>query len=92
MFNRALHAERDTSIHRFTHFDGKTCRYAADPYPPSKENPTLPLPPPTHKRKLWRVDGQMSGEQWCALTGLFFRNNELVAEHFRDAFPASLIP
>jgi hypothetical protein len=39
VFNRALHAERDTSTHQFTHVDGKTCRYRTDYYPPCKENP-----------------------------------------------------
>ena len=59
VFNRALHAERDTSIHQFTHVDGKTCRYAVEDYPPCRENPMLRLPSPTHQRKLWRVDGPM---------------------------------
>lgn len=88
VFNRALHAERDTRTHQFTHTDGKTCRYPTDDYPPCKENPMLPLPPPTHQRKLWRVDGPMSDAQWCELIGLFFRGNELIPEHLREAFPA----
>ncbi len=33
----------------------------------------------------------MSDEQWCELTGLFFRGNELIPEHFRETFPALAI-
>ena len=30
----------------------------------------------------------MSDEQWCDLVGLFYRRNELIAEHLNEAFPA----
>jgi hypothetical protein len=32
------------------------------------------------------VDGPLSDEQWMEVVGLFFRNNELIGEHFADAF------
>ncbi len=58
VFNRALHAQRDTSTHQFTHVDGKTCRYPVVDYPPCKENPMLPLPPPTHGESCGALTGQ----------------------------------
>jgi hypothetical protein len=83
--NRELHAERDTEAHAFTHVDGKVCRFPAASYVPSPTNPRADPGTPAASRKLWRVDGRMSDEQWSELVGNFFRGNELVEEHLRDA-------
>lgn len=91
VFSRELHTERDTSAHVFRHVDGKVCRYAAENYGPSAECPNARLPSPTHSRKLWRVDGELADEQFCELIGLHFRQNELVEEHFQEAFPAESV-
>jgi hypothetical protein len=85
--NRELHAERDTAARRFTHVDGKICRYDADTYLPTTDHPNADPGVPDKSRKLWRVDGPMTDKQWCELVGLFFRLNELIAEHFAEAFP-----
>jgi hypothetical protein len=90
VLNRELHAERDTRTKRFTHVDGKVCRYPVETYPPTAQNPRAELPTPERARKLWRVDGPMTDEQWYELVGLFYRGNELIAEHFQDAFANSL--
>lgn len=85
--NRELHAERDTDARRFVHVDGKLRRYPADTYGPSVLDPYADFGPHSHSRKLWRVDGELSDEQWCRLVGLWFRGNELIEEHFKAAFP-----
>jgi hypothetical protein len=85
--SRELHAERDTVAHRFTHVDGKTCEFDAAGYEPSAVNPSAPLGVPNRALKLWRVDGAMTDDQWACLVGLHFRQNELIGEHFREAFP-----
>jgi hypothetical protein len=85
--NRELHAERDTEAHGFTHVDGKVKRYPTETYGVDRHNPRGAPGPHSHSRKLWRVDGPMTDEQWCELVGLHFRHNELVAEHFRAVFP-----
>ncbi len=87
--NRALHAERDTRARRFTHVDGKVCRFPVESYEPSAQNPRQRPGVPDRARKLWRVDGEMGDEQWSELVGLFFRGNELIEEHFAQAFPVS---
>ncbi|HMS72251.1 MAG TPA: hypothetical protein PKB03_04390, partial [Baekduia sp.] len=87
--NRELHAERDTAQRRFTHVDGKMCEDAADGYAPSATNPGVEPGKFTRSRKLWRVDGDMSDEEWAALVGLHFRGNELIAEHFAELFPGT---
>ena len=85
--NRELHTERDTSARCFTHIDGKVRRYPANSYGPSRSNPRASFGPHTHSRKLWRVDGALTDKQWCQLAGLYFRQNELIEEHFKEAFP-----
>jgi hypothetical protein len=86
VINRALHAERDTRARRFSHVDGKVCRYPVTSYTPSAQNPRAELGLPERARKLWRVDGELSDAEFAELTGLFFRGNELLEEHFREAF------
>lgn len=90
VINRALHAERNTQTRRFTHVDGKVCRYPVASYAPTVHNPRAELGNPERARKLWRVDGELTDEQWSELVGLFFRGNELIAEHFQAAFPSRL--
>jgi hypothetical protein len=60
--------------------------YPTETYGPTAANPRARPGAPERRRKLWRVDGPMSDEQWMELVGLFFRGNELIGEHFEDAF------
>jgi hypothetical protein len=85
--NRELHTERDTIDRVFTHVDGKIRRYPTETYAVDHDQPRGDPGPPSHSRKLWRVDGQMTDAQWAELVGLHFRGNELVPEHFRTVFP-----
>jgi len=87
VLNRELHAERDTVARGFTHVDGKMCRYDAAAYLPTPQVPNANPGVPDKSRKLWRVDGPMTDEQWRTLIGLFFRGNELIGEHFAETFP-----
>jgi hypothetical protein len=87
VFNRELHAERDTAAKAFTHVDGKTCGYETTAYLPSAAHPNAEPGDPTRSRKLWRVDGRVTDQQWCSLVGLHFRGNDLIDEHFAAAFP-----
>jgi hypothetical protein len=89
VINRELHAERDTRTKRFTHVDGKVCRYPLESYAPTAQDPRAALQAPERARKLWRVDGPMTDEQWYELVSLFYRGNELIAEHFQEAFASS---
>ncbi len=86
VLNRELHAERDTSTRKFMYVDGKIVHYPTETYAPTATNPRALPGPHERKRKLWRVDGPMSDEQWMEVAGLFFRDNELIGEHFEDAF------
>ena len=86
--NRELHAERDTKARRFIHVDGKLRRYPRETYDPSTADPRAGFGSHSHSKKLWRVDGPLTDEQWCNLVGLYFRGNELIEEHFKAAFPA----
>lgn len=81
VINRELHAERDTSSRSFVHVDGKAVAYDVTAYGPSAENPTIRPSTPAATRKLWRVDGRLTNEQWATLVGLHFRGNELIEEH-----------
>lgn len=87
VLNRELHSERDTSARRFVHADGKVRRYPAATYEATAANPRGSCGPHSHSRKLWRVDGPLTDEQWCQLVGSHFRRNKLVGEHFGEAFP-----
>jgi len=89
VYNNELHTERDTQRHRFTHIDGKVRRYPAETYGPSRHDPRADCGPPSHSRKLWRVDGSLTDEQWSDLIGLHFRGNDLIGEHFAKTFPAT---
>src|SRR5205814_1164866 len=86
-WNRELHAERDTKLRRFTHVDGKVCCYPAEAYAPSLTAVNAAPGKPAKSRKLWRVDGPLTDEEWATLVGLHFRGNDLIAEHFAEVFP-----
>src|SRR5215212_618812 len=90
--NRELHSERNTATRCFTHVDGKIARYATSTYQACSANPRGDTGSPTYARKLWRVDGPMSDAEWCELVGCHFRGNELIGEHFAQAFPAMRNP
>lgn len=85
--NRELHAERDTAGRRFTHVDGKVRRYPTQTYKIDRATPQGDAGAHSHTRKLWRVDGPMTDEEWGDLVGFYFRDNELIAEYFGEVFP-----
>ena len=87
VLNRELHTERDTRPRKFTHVDGKIVRYLTETYGPTASRPRALPGPYERKRKLWRVDGPMSDEQWMEVVGLFFRGNNSLASTSRMPSP-----
>lgn len=85
VWTRAAHGERDTTARSFTHLDGKVKLYEQKSYGASVIAPNAPLGPASTDRKLWRVDGPLTDERFADLLGTYFRGNELVGEHFKDA-------
>jgi hypothetical protein len=85
VWNRLAHAERSTERRRFTHLDGKVQLYEKATYGPSASAPMVAPGDRAHSRKLWRVDGDISDSVFANLLGLFYRGNELIEEHFREA-------
>jgi len=81
--NRYLHSIRDTDRRRFIHLDGAAKAFPREQYGPTVEQPDLPQGEPVY-RKLFRLDGHISEEDWGRLVAHFFRGNELVIEYFGD--------
>jgi hypothetical protein len=80
VLSRYLHAIRDTDLRAFTHCDGAVKAYDRGRYPTSlaefaRRGRSL------RYRKVFRLDGQMSADDWSRVTALWFRGNRLVLEY-----------
>ena len=74
--NRYVHAERDTNVHVFRHFDGAAKVYLPADYGKRLES-NLPRIPRAHmKPKLFRIDGDIDVDEWLLMTSMFFKDNE----------------
>ena len=82
IFNRYLHAMRDSRARRWVHVDGAVKAHRIASYEPTITNTTASQGPVVAYRKLWRVDGAVADEDWGRLLGHHFRGNELVIECF----------
>jgi hypothetical protein len=82
IFNRYLHAIRDWRRQRWIHVDGAVKAHQAVNYQATRDDTSAAKGPVVAYRKLWRIDGQVSDEDWGRLLGHHFRENELVAEYF----------
>ena len=82
IFNRYLHAIRDWRRQRWIHVDGAVKAHQAVTYQATRDDTSAAKGPVVAYRKLWRIDGQVSDEDWGRLLGHHFRENELVAEYF----------
>lgn len=82
ILNRYLHAIRDWRQQRWMHVDGAVKAHRAAEYEATPDNTSASKGPIVAYRKLWRVDGQISDEDWGRLLGHHFRENELVIECF----------
>lgn len=82
ILNRYLHAIRDWRQQRWIHVDGAVKAHRAAEYEATPDNTSASKGPVVAYRKLWRVDGHISDEDWGRLLGHHFRENELVIECF----------
>lgn len=83
--NRYVHAERDIIRRTFRHFDA-----AAKVYPHSSyEQRLIETMPnqirPAHYIKLFRIDGEISLDDWLSLLSMFYKGNEMIVEYFDPA-------
>lgn len=79
---RYLHAERDIERHRFTHTDGAVRFYDRGAYEARHEVrwPTGPENGPDGRRKVFRLDGEISTTDWVEIVAQWFRGSELLLE------------
>lgn len=83
VFNRYLHAQRDWRQKKWIHVDGAIKSYAPKDYGPTPEHTNLPKGESAY-RKLWRLDDDISNDDFGRLLGHHFRHNELVLEYFGE--------
>ena len=83
---RYLHAIRDTVAGQFIHCDGAVKRYDAASYPDVVGEFAQRGRAPQY-RKVFRVDGSLTTEDWSALGTQWFRGNELILEYFSGEGP-----
>lgn len=79
---RYAHAERDITSHTFTHLDGAVRFYDRGRYEARRDErwPTDESNSPVGRRKVFRVDGDLTDEQWLDTVALWFRGNRLIWE------------
>ena len=79
---RYLHAERDIERHRFTHMDGAVRFYDRGMYEARREVrwPTGPENGPEGRRKVFRLDGEISTTDWVEIVAQWLRGSELLLE------------
>jgi hypothetical protein len=78
---RYLHSIRDISSHVFIHCDGAVRAYDAEGF---SERRAEDMPPGTQAaryRKVFRVDGSVSTEEWSDIVAKWFRHNHLTGEY-----------
>ena len=80
--NRYVHSERDVSQHILRHFDGAVKIYLQNAYEQRLAS-YMPRELKSHKKiKLFRVDGDISIDEWTELMSHFFKGNEMLIEYF----------
>jgi hypothetical protein len=79
---RYLHAERDIHERQFTHVDGAVRFYDRAVYEARRgvRWPTGPVDAPIGRRKVFRVDGEISTTAWVEIVAQWFRGSELLLE------------
>lgn len=77
---RYLHAIRDVERRAFVHCDGAVKAYDRSAYPTVLED--FPRRGKgLHYRKVFRLDGPLTANEWSHVTALWFRGNPLVLEY-----------
>ncbi len=77
---RYLHAIRDTHERAFIHCDGAVKAYKPATYP-AVQGEFARRGKGDHYRKLFRVDGSLTSEEWSQLAASWFRGNRLILEY-----------
>lgn len=88
---RYLHAIRDIEIGEFIHCDGAVRAYNPEQYADRVTRPYMTGRPSSSKyRKVFRVDGHITTDEWSELAARWFRGNRLILEYLNK--PGSLVP
>ncbi|MCK4239759.1 MAG: hypothetical protein KAX33_11585, partial [Candidatus Lokiarchaeota archaeon] len=80
VLNRSIHAYYDINSGFFIHIDGKALLFEKENYNPLIF--TFNNIKRRHKRKLFRIDGDIPNKYFISLTTRFFFENELISEFF----------
>ena len=88
---RYLHAIRDIKTKTFIHCDGAVRAYSVGTYDIRCSQEMPPEIRADRYRKVFRVDGAISGEQWANVVMAWFRHNYLVSEYFETFMEPALV-
>jgi hypothetical protein len=78
---RYLHAIRDIDRHHFVHCDGAVRAYDAQAFEVRKHEEMPASIPANQYRKVFRVDGEISTQEWSDIVAKWFRHNALATEY-----------
>jgi len=78
---RYLHSIRDIHQHHFIHCDGAVRAYDTQGFEKRKHEEMPPSVPANRYRKVFRVDGQISTNEWSDIVARWFRGNVLATEY-----------
>lgn len=92
---RYLHAEFDCSLSLFRHFDGAIHFYTADEYFQRRDsdfnhNIKNDVKIKTLSKKLFKINGHLSIDNWSELSTHYFSGNPLVYEYFEGELPEKI--
>lgn len=94
---RYVHAEFDMNSKVFRHFDGALQLYTEDEYFERRDNNFNTKTKGEYQvksksKKLFKINGDLSVEDWIKFTSHFFAKNPLILEYFEGKEPDYLIP
>jgi hypothetical protein len=81
--NRYVHSIRDMAAHSFVHLDGAVKLFDKANYDPYKRRSKRAA---LHYKKLFRIDGVISDDDWMQLVAHYLRGNDHVHEYFGAEF------
>lgn len=92
---RYIHAEFDIAENVFRHFDGALHFYKEDEYFARRDsdfnfNQKNDFKLKTLSKKLFKINGKISIDDWIELTSHFMAQNPLIFEYFEGEFPTEL--
>jgi hypothetical protein len=81
---RYLHSIRDIESKSFVHCDGAVRCYTDDQYLQRRNTRVHTAERALHYRKVFRIDGNISSNEWSNISVLWFRGNRLVQEYLSN--------